>query len=596
MDQSSFELLRRAWRVISRRRKWQIGFLGILMLIGTFMDMLTLGAVLPFLAVLMDPAAAFQRPAIAKLTAMVGITSPEMLLEPLTMVFVGIVLTAGMGKLILQWSTHHMSFLIGTDLSSEVFKRTLYQPFSVHVARNSSQLIATITKKIATTTHVFQHLLQAITSLVSAAGIVTALLMVDPVVASLSAMVFGSGYLLIARVTRRRLLRNGKRIKEASVRLVKALQEGLGGIRDVLLDGTQATHVSAYRRVDRPLRRATANNGFIAGSPRIVMEAFGISAIALLAFVLSQREGGARQFLPVLGVLAIGAQRLLPAFQHVFTGYASFVGHQASVAEIVKLMEQPLPEYASQPLPPPLDFQHGVAFEHVSFSYTGSPPWVLEDVNLVIEKGSRVGFVGSTGSGKSTALDLLMGLLTPTQGQILADGKPISDVHGRAWQRTIAHVPQAIYLSDATMAENIAFGVVPEKIDMERVKQVARTAHIAEFIESQPLGYKTEVGERGVRLSGGQRQRIGIARALYKNASVLVFDEATSALDNSTERDLMDAIEGLSRELTILMIAHRLTTVERCDKIVVIEAGRIVAADTHQKLLETNEHFRSLAK
>jgi ATP-binding cassette subfamily B protein len=220
---------------------------------------------------------------------------------------------------------------------------------------------------------------------------------------------------------------------------------------------------------------------------------------------------------------------------------------------------------------------------------------VLSDINLEIKKGSSVVFVGRTGGGKSTTLDLLMGLLDPTEGQILVDGQPITGSHGRAWQRAIAHVPQSIFLSDTTIAENIAFGVDPAKIDLDRVREAARIAHIDDFVQTLPAGYQTSVGERGVRLSGGQRQRLGIARALYKRASVLIFDEATSALDSATERDLMDAVEKLSRDLTILMIAHRLTTVERCDEIVMLDQGHIVAIGPYQSLLQTSDPFRSLA-
>jgi ATP-binding cassette subfamily B protein len=221
---------------------------------------------------------------------------------------------------------------------------------------------------------------------------------------------------------------------------------------------------------------------------------------------------------------------------------------------------------------------------------------VLDDLNLTIPKGSRVGFVGSTGSGKSTTLDLLMGLLTPTEGELLVDGHSIKGNRLRAWQRSIAHVPQNIYLSDATLAENIAFGVPFEAIDHVRLKHAARQAQIAEFIESSPQGYQAYVGERGIRLSGGQRQRIGIARALYKQASVLVFDEATSALDNATEQSVMDAIEGLGRHLTIVLIAHRLTTIRSCDIVVLLEHGRVVSQGTYDQLLECSSSFRKMAR
>jgi ATP-binding cassette subfamily B protein len=234
----------------------------------------------------------------------------------------------------------------------------------------------------------------------------------------------------------------------------------------------------------------------------------------------------------------------------------------------LELLDQPLPLELSQRLPAPLPFKKLIQFDSIKFRYTSETPWVIDNLSFNIPKGTRVGFVGKTGSGKSTCLDLLMGLLLPLSGRITVDGNVLDQRNLRSWQRNIAHVPQAIYLADTSLAENIAFGVTPEKIDMKRVREAARQAHIADFIESSPQGYQALVGERGIRLSGGQRQRIGIARALYKQAAVLVFDEATSALDHETEKAVMEAIEGLSADLTILIIAHRLTTLKKCTQII----------------------------
>jgi len=298
----------------------------------------------------------------------------------------------------------------------------------------------------------------------------------------------------------------------------------------------------------------------------------------------------------LLGALALGAQRMLPALQQIYGAWASIVGSRASLADALELLDQPLPAEVYQSAPAPLPFQDAIRFDAVRFRYNSDGPWVLDGLNLTIPKGARVGFVGSTGSGKSTTLDLLMGLLEPTHGQILVDGQPITGERQRAWQQTIAHVPQSIYLADTTLAENIAFGVPREAIDLDRVRQTARQAQIADFIESQPEGYHAFVGERGIRLSGGQRQRIGIARVLYKQASVLVFDEATSALDNATEQTVMDAIESFSRDLTILLIAHRFTTVQRCDTIIQIEHGQLVAQGSYAQLLEHSSSFRRMAR
>jgi ABC-type multidrug transport system fused ATPase/permease subunit len=324
------------------------------------------------------------------------------------------------------------------------------------------------------------------------------------------------------------------------------------------------------------------------------MEALGMVLIAVLAYGPS-RHGGIAAALPVIGALALGAQRLLPALQQIYYAWANMLGNQASLAATLELLNQPLPADVGQPEPIPLPFNESIRFENVRFRYTAEQPWVLDGFNLTIPHGARVGFVGSTGSGKSTALDLLMGLLMPTDGGLFVDGNPVTGNRVSAWQRTIAHVPQSIYLSDASVAENIAFGVPRDMIDMQRVRLAAKQAQIADFIEGRPDGYDGFVGERGMRLSGGQRQRIGIARALYKRASVLVFDEATSALDNETERSVMDSIENLNRDLTILLIAHRLTTVRRCDMLVELNHGKVVAQGSYEHLLHSSPTFRRMA-
>ena len=406
---------------------------------------------------------------------------------------------------------------------------------------------------------------------------------------------FGIIYGLISWMSRNRLHLNGQRIAYEQSQVVKALKEGLGGIRDVLLDGTQPAYTKIFSKSVYPLRLAQGDNVFIAGSPRYIMEAFGMVLIAILAYVLSHQAGGIATALPVLGALALGAQRLLPALQQIYASWASITGSYASLADTIDLLTQPISADMLEHKAAPLSFQNTICFNAVGYRYTDHSPWVLEDINLTISKGDTVGIVGSTGSGKSTMLDILMGLLTPTEGEILVDGQSIIDARVGAWQRTIAHVPQSIHLSDTTLAENIAFGVPLIDIDMDLVQEAARKAQISDFIESRADGYKAYVGEHGIRLSGGQLQRIGIARALYKHASVLVFDEATSALDSTTEKSVMDAIQKLNPNLTILLIAHRLSTVRQCDIIVELEHGRVVAQGTYEQLLEHSSSFRKMA-
>lgn len=583
------------WRHISRRRRRQFGLLMGLSLVSAFAEIASLSAVLPFLGVLVSPDQVFGHPSVSDIALAWGFTSADQLVLPLTVVFSVAALMAGIIRILLLWATTRLAVSSGADLSLEVYRRTLYQPYRVHVARNSSEVISGITNKVNRV--VFSVMLPLLTlagSTVLLVAIILTLIAIDPKVAFAATAGFGVCYALVTWSFRRRLLINSERIAYEQTHVIKALQEGLGGIRDVLLDGTQPAYCDIYRQADQPLRRADGNNVFIGGCPRFVMEALGMVLIAGLAYFLSRQVDGIATALPVLGAFAFGAQRLLPNLQQIYNAWASIVGSHSSLVDTIELLEQPLPAEMLKPVPTPLLFQKDIQFRDVCFRYSGDGPWVLDSFSLVIAKGSRVGFVGSTGSGKSTTLDLLMGLLTPTEGELLVDGQLISGSQLRSWQQNIAHVPQSIYLADATLAENIAFGVPLDAIDLVRVQQAARQAQIADFIESIPGGYQAHVGERGTRLSGGQRQRVGIARALYRRASVLVFDEATSALDNVTEQAVMNAIEGLGN-VTILLIAHRLTSVQRCDSIVELEHGRVVAQGTYEYLLESSPTFRKKA-
>jgi ATP-binding cassette subfamily B protein len=557
------------------------------MLISTFTEVASLGAVLPFLAVLIEPERVFAYPLVANMAQDWGFTSADQLVLPLTIGFGFAALVAGVIRLLLLWVSARVAYASASDLSIEVYRKTLFQPYGIHLLRNSSQVISSIAHQVDEIAFgVLLSLPTLVSSLLLLIAILCTLMVINPVVASAAGLGFGASYTLIALVSRRRLRRDSQRTAQGRTQIVKALQESLGGIRDVILDGTQSVFCDVYRKIDAPLRKAQGNNLFISSSPRYAMEALGMVLIAVLAYKLSGQPGGIATALPILGALALGAQRLLPALQQIYSSWTSILANQAALADIVNLLEQPMPEHSFQSSAPLLEFRKTIKFQRVGFSYANDERLILDDLNLTIFKGSRIGIIGSTGSGKSTLIDLLMGLLKPTYGDISVDDLPMTDLNRQSWQRMIAHVPQSIYLTDTTVAENIAFGVPFAEIDMERVQLAAQQAQIDGFIESRPNGYQSLLGERGVYLSGGQRQRIGIARALYKQASILVFDEATSALDAKTEQEVMQAIEGLSENLTILIIAHRLTTLKNCTQIVELSDGRIKRTGTYQDIVE----------
>ena len=583
------------WCHLSKRRKIQFGLVSVLTLVSALAEIVSLGAVVPFLGILVAPEKIFANPHVKYLADLLSITSPDALLLPFAVAFVGAAVAAAGIRMLQLWANTRLAYVTGSDISIEVYRRTLYQPFQVHMLRNSSEVSASLDYKVAYTVGVLLQLLILISSVVQLVAVMLALLFFDAMVATIAVVGFGTCYALISWMFRRRLAVNAERIARESTQVIKAVHEGLGGIRDVLLDGTQPFYCEIYRRADYPLRLAMGNNIFIAGSPRFAMEAIGMLLIVALAYSLSSQPGGVASALPLLGALALGAQRLLPSLQQSYSAWAGIVGSRAALAETLAFLEQPLPEGAGESKPQPISLKEEIRFDQVSFGYASNTPLVIDNLNLVIRKSARIGIVGGTGSGKSTLLDLLMGLIEPTQGNVRVDGVSIVGQNRRAWQQAIAHVPQTIYLADTTLAENIAFGVPRADIDMQRVREAARQAKIADFIEGRPEGYDAYVGERGVRLSGGQRQRIGIARALYKRASVFVFDEATSALDNTTEQEVMSAIAELDRDLTIVIVAHRLTTIKRCDSIVELSNGRVVAQGTYDQLLKSSASFRQMA-
>lgn len=591
------QLIARLWHHIGLRRRRHFVLLLLLMLLSGIAEIVSLGMVLPFIGVLAAPDTVMQY-SLAKSFAQVwGIQSGDELILPLTVAFAVAALVAGAVRLLLVRVSTRLTFLSGSDLSIEIYRRTLYQPYRVHVARSSSEMISGITNKVGhTVLGVMLPLITLISASVLLIAIMSALIAINYVVATVAVVGFGGCYLLVTWFAKWRLQRNGERIAREHTQVVKALQEGLGGIRDVLLDGSQPSYCDVYRRADRPLRLAVGDNVFLGQFPRFAIEALGMVLIAALAYVLSFQAGGLAAALPALAALALGAQRLLPALQQGYSSWASITGSHASLVDTIELLDQPLPHELLEPAPEPLALQRSLELSNLRFRYTDDGPWVIDGIDLAIGSGERVGFVGATGSGKSTLLDLLMGLLSATSGKIMIDGETLSGNRIRAWQRSIAHVPQSIYLADSTLAENIAFGVPKADIDMQRVRCAADQAQIAAFIEKDRQGYDAVVGERGVRLSGGQRQRIGIARALYKNASVLILDEATSALDNATEQSVMNAIDGLARELTILIIAHRLSTVRGCDSIVELKEGRVVAQGGYDELLVSSQSFQRMAR
>jgi ATP-binding cassette subfamily B protein len=558
------------------------------MIIASFAEVISIGAVLPFLGVLTSPEKIFAHYLAQPFIQFFRIQSAQDLLLPFTLLFITAAICAGLARIALLWVQTRLSMVIGADFSVQVYERTLYQPYSLHVSRNTSEIISGVQKASNLVGTIVQPTLIILGSIIIFLAVIATILVMQPVIALSALIGFGLIYAAVVAITKRRIAKNSQAIATQQIRVTKAIQEGLGGIRDVLIDGTQPIYSKLYKDAFIPLRTALASNQIVGASPRFGVEALGMVLIAGLAYVpavASGASGGVNNAIPVLGALALGAQRLLPVLQQIYLAYSTIKGNQASTQDALDLLDQPMPENAYLQLAKPMAFEIAITLKDLGFRYTPHGPWVLRHLNLQIPKGSRVGFVGVSGSGKSTLLDVIMGLLTPTEGNLLIDNTVVTPQNAGAWQAHIAHVPQTIYLSDTSIAENIAFGVSAELIDLDRVHKAAQQAQIAQTIEGWREGYDTLVGERGVRLSGGQRQRIGIARALYKRANVIIFDEATSALDNDSEAAVMQALETLGRDITILIIAHRLSTLKNCDRIVQLVVGGGLSVGTYKELM-----------
>jgi len=582
------------WSQLNYQRKKQYGFLLILMIVASFAEIVSIGAVFPFIGAITNPNQIFNHRATEPLIRILYLSSPEQLVLPLTIIFIIITLAAGCIRLLLLLVNTKLSFLTGSDVSVSIYRKTLYQPYEVHISRNSSEIINGIATKVNAVVHITMQSLNLLSSLIIIVAITTALVYIDPIIALSAIGCFALIYLTIAIITNKRLLSNGRIVARESNRLVMCLQEGLGGIRDIIIAGNQEAYSQAYRAADLPSRRAQGNTSFISSSPKYVVEAFGIVLIALIAYALTLRSNPSDlTAIPALGLLALAGQRLLPNLQQAYGSWSSIQGQLASFEDVLELLSQSVTENVTNSHTPRLNFVDEIQLRKISYRYNSNAPWIIKDLDLTIKAGSCVGFIGVTGCGKSTLMDIIMGLLVPSSGEVLVDGVEVTHVNVRGWHQNIAHVPQDIFLIDNSIAENIALGKRVEGIDHGRVKFVAQQAKIAETVEAWSQGYDTVVGERGVRLSGGQRQRLGIARALYCDPTIIIFDEATSALDNETEDDVMQSIGKLNDNLTILIVAHRTTTLKNCDVIIQLgSTGNIIRSGTYDQIFHSSEQLQ----
>ena len=582
---NNFSLLSNLWKFVSNKRKSQFIFSGILMIIGGLLEVISLSAVIPFIAILTSPENILDIWVVAYFAGLYEISNPKDLVMPITIIFVSLAIISGIFRTLVLYITTNISYLTGHDLSSEVYWKTLHQPYTTHTDRSTSEIVSAITIKVAGVVATFITFLTLANSVILSSMILITLFVINPFISSIVIISFSFFYLISSFLSSRILKSNSLIIATNQDKVVKNLQEGLGGIRDVLRDNTQDYFTKDFRKHDKLLKNAQSHNYVISQTPKFVIETIAICIIALLAFFLSSDTSGIVDFLPTLAAMAVAAQRLLPAAQQGYNSWTSIVGSHSSLLDVLKLLEQDA-VMQTKLQGSALDFNHSIEFKNISYSYPNSDLEILKNISFKVMKGQKIGIIGETGSGKSTLIDCIMGLLRPISGEIYIDGRLLDARNYDSWMKNIAHVSQSVFLTDASYKENIAFAEDEEDIDVKRLKDSAKSAQIHEFIENQSQKYESEVGELGKRISGGQKQRIGIARALYKSSNLLVLDESTSSLDNLTEKKILENIDNLDNDKTTFMIAHRITTLKHADRIFELKDGRIINELTFQELIE----------
>ncbi|MCS3665406.1 ATP-binding cassette subfamily C protein [Salinibacter ruber] len=597
------DVLRKLFSLLTRRERRNLYILFVAVLLMASLQVASVASIMPFLSVASDPSIIQENEYLRWAYSAFGFDDDRSFLIALGLGALLALVVSNVFIILTRWAMERYSWGRNHSLSRRLLRSYLYRPYEYFLTRNSSELGKNILEEVKEVTdQMLKPTLRGVAKAVVALFIVGFLVYFDPVVALMVTVVLGAAYGAIYLVVRSQLDERGEARVEANTKRYQFVGEAFGGIKEVKIQGKEEAFLNLY---DDPSERYARNQALyrvIKKAPRYIIEMVAFGGIILIAVYLIAVRESLQQVIPVLGLYAFAGYRLLPALQEAFHGLASARFNIAALNKLHRDLKG-LAEARSSAsggsdgtAAPPLLLEEELALREVSYTYPDADRPAIKNLSLAIPARSMVGFVGKTGSGKTTAVDLALGLLRPQEGEITIDGTPLRANNLRRWQQTLGYVPQHIYLSDDTVARNIAFGVPRDQIDMETVREAARRAHILDYVEQDlPNRWETVVGERGVKLSGGQRQRIGIARALYHDPSVLVFDEATSALDQSTEAGVMEAIYDLEGEQTILIISHRLSTVQRADNIFMLEEGRKVGEGSYDELLDQHAKFRSMA-
>ncbi len=595
------KVIKQLFSLLTDKQLKQFYTLQVLVIIMAFTELVGIASIAPFMALVGDISILEKNGIFAELYHISGLNDPmDFLFYTGILVLVMLTLSTIVSMFTI-WKLSIFGARIGTEIADRLYTYYMQQSWQFHASGSSAQLTKQVsTEAMRISNFIVQPLMQMNAKVVLALFISITIVIYDPIIAILGLSIFSLAYLILYRLVRKKLVSNGQKLSDVSTDRFRLMNEGFGGIKDVLLLNRSHDFVERFKDSGKGYARAQGTNIAISQVPRYFVELIAFGAMISLVLVLIKlHSGNLGEVLPVLAVYALAAFKLLPALQQIYSSMSQIKGNVAAFEAVKDDLEQSFEsqkaaDHTSKPVS--MVLKKDITLSDLEFSYPGKIRPAVNGVNMTIPVNSVIGLVGSSGSGKSTLIDLLLGLLTPQQGALYVDDVTITPKNKRAWQDLLGFVPQSIFLSEGSIAENIAFGLPVNDIDMNQVMNAVALAHLTELVEDLPDGVNTKVGERGVQLSGGQRQRIGIARALYNRAEVLVFDEATSALDGITEKIVMDAIHDFSGQKTIIMIAHRLKTVQKCDIIYLMDQGELVDQGTYQELLEKNIKFKEMAE
>ncbi len=561
--------LKSLWNNFSSKRKLQLASITLATFITAILDLISIGSIMPFISVIMDSEGTFNNSSLNPYFIYFGYLSGDEIILPLTYFFILINIFAAIVKIIIFWFQNKISVLCGNDLSRIAYTKTIYQSFETHIKRNSGDVISSIVNNVNITVFgVLYMVLLFISSIIFSLAILGGILIIDPIISLIAFATLCIFYIPISIFLKGRLERNSKIVDLGQKKIVRFIQEALGGIRNLILDKSHSFFINKYNEIDFNLRDAVAENKFLGSVPRYVIEALIVILMALLGLYYAYQPNGIIEGLPILGFIALASQKLIPNMQQVYRCYATIAGSKENLDDTLKILNQELvtndDDLVSQKK---INDFSVVSLKNISFRYSNETPLIFDNINLRILKGEKIGIVGVTGGGKSTLVDLILGLLRPEAGKIFIDENKIEDVKS-SWQKMISHVPQDVYYSDDSFAKNIAFGSDIKNIDESKLIKASKSAQILDYIMKQDNKFDHTLGESGVQLSGGQKQRLGIARALYKDSNLIIFDEATSALDENTEKDVINSIKSIDSEKTVLIIAHKVSTIKHADRII----------------------------